>query len=83
MLTPSEQKILEGVRTQYNIYLIPTVWASKTVIKARLEKFIDDDNAVCVIFIVSHIDFIFLPLDEARASRAVYVIVSGSDGLAD
>lgn len=50
MLTNREQKILERIETQFNIFMIPTLWAMQTVMKARSENYIEDDMAVYLIF---------------------------------
>jgi len=46
IMLPNEQKIIEQIKTGYNKFFIPLVWAASLVNRARKEKLIKDDFAV-------------------------------------
>jgi len=42
----NEEKILENLKTPYNKFFVPLIWASELVMRARTEGRIKDDFAV-------------------------------------
>lgn len=43
---PNEQDVLEGLKTKFNTYFVPLIWAASIVARARKEGRIKDDFAV-------------------------------------
>lgn len=46
ILLPNEQEVLEGLKTKFNTYFVPLIWAASIVARARKEGRIKDDFAV-------------------------------------
>lgn len=46
ILLPNEKEVLEGLKTNFNTYFVPLIWASSIVARARKEGRIKDDFAV-------------------------------------
>ena len=52
-MLPNEETILENIKTPYNKYFVPLIWAGAVVTRARKEGRIKDDFAVKTLVDVS------------------------------
>jgi hypothetical protein len=48
-MLPNEEKILQEIKTPYNKYPIPMIWATSVLHRARKENLIKNDVAVAQI----------------------------------
>ena len=53
IMMPNEQEIIENIKTPYNKYVLPIIWAMNIVYRARTERRIRDEVAQARVFTVS------------------------------
>lgn len=55
-MLPNEELILTNIKTSYNKFFVPLIWASALVARARKEGRINDDFAVKTLIDVSKLN---------------------------